>query len=108
MLSFMIAMLIVIPHTNAQQRTVVGGWSIFKSDITPEAATVFKTATQGLVGVSYEPIAVATQIVSGTNYSFFCNAKTVYPGSPNEAALIKIFQPLEGTPRITEIIKIEH
>lgn len=55
------------------------------------------------VGVDYVPLAVATQVVSGINYRFFCNAKGVYPGSTNDAAMVQIYQPLDGEVHITSI-----
>jgi hypothetical protein len=86
--------------------SIAGGWSTFSCDITKEANEVFETALKGLVGVEYRPVAFATQVVSGVNYSFFCNAKAVYPGTPDEAAMVDIYQPLDGSPHITEITRI--
>lgn len=83
------------------------GWSSFSCDISPEARQVFEAACSELVGMSYKPVAVATQIVAGKDYSFFCNAKIVAPNTPNQAALINIYQPLNGEPYITEIRKLE-
>jgi hypothetical protein len=94
--------------TRASANQSVGGWSTYNSEITDEATEVFETVTQGLVGVSYEPVAFATQVVAGTNYSFFCNAKAVVPSAPNKAVLIDIYQPLEGSAHITHIRTIEH
>lgn len=82
---------------------IVGGWTIFSCDITKEANKAFETALKGHVGVKYSPVSFASQMVSGMNYSFFCNAKGVYPGADNQAAIVDIYQPLEGDPHITEI-----
>ncbi|MEL7020767.1 MAG: hypothetical protein AAGK47_04110, partial [Bacteroidota bacterium] len=64
-----------------------GGFKTFGA-VGAEAANILKTATG--VGVDYTPIAVATQVVAGTNYAFLCNAKAVVPGSSNKLALVKI------------------
>ena len=85
---------------------IAGGWTPFSSDITKEASEVFEAAFKGFVGVSYSPVAFATQVVNGVNYSFFCNAKAVYPNAPNEAAIVNIYKPLDGPAHITEIRKI--
>jgi hypothetical protein len=85
---------------------LVGGWTPYSIQISPEATAVFKKALNGLVGVDYIPLAVATQVVSGTNYRFFCNAKVVYPDAPNEAAIIQIYQPLQGDPHIVSITRV--
>ena len=85
------------------ESTILGGWTTFSCKLTKEASQVFETAFKDFVGVVYSPVAFATQVVSGTNYSFFCNAKPVYPNAPNQAAMVNIYQPLEGPPHITEI-----
>lgn len=103
LLAFMIAATIAVPHANARQ--LLGGWSTY-SDITPEASEVFQTAMKGLVGVSYKPVAFATQAVAGTNYSFFCNATVVYPDAPNEAAIVDIYQAPGEMPYITNITRV--
>jgi len=83
-----------------------GGWSTYSSDITPEAYEVFEKAIEPLDGVDYEPVAFATQVVAGINYRFFSNATVVYPNAPHKAAMIEIYQPLEGDPSITSILPI--
>ncbi len=88
------------------QNQVLGGWSKFSCEITPEASEVFKAAFKGFVGVSYTPVAFASQIVAGTKYSFFCNAQVVYPGAPNQAAIVDIYNPLDGPAHITGIYMI--
>ena len=85
------------------EKTLSGGWTPFSCKITKEASEVFEAVVGSLVGVSYSPVAFATQIVAGTNYSFFCNAKGVYPNAPNQAAIVDIYQPLDGSAHITGI-----
>jgi hypothetical protein len=85
---------------------ILGGWTPFKTDITNEEHNLFKTVIKGLEGVDYRPLAIASQVVSGTNYCFFCNATVVYPGAPNDAALVYVYQPISGTPHIREIKRI--
>ncbi|ADL50975.1 hypothetical protein [Clostridium cellulovorans] len=53
--------------------TIAGGWSVHET-ITDEDKEVFETALQGIVGVNYTPIAVASQIVNGVNYIFIAKA----------------------------------
>lgn len=84
-----------------------GAYSDYSCNISPEAQKVFDTAFSGFVGVRYTPIAVATQVVAGINYSFLCNSKGVYPGATNQVAIVNIYQPLEGDPHITEIRRFE-
>jgi len=82
---------------------MVGAFTPFTTEISREAEMVFNTALKGFVGVDFTPLAVSTQVVAGVNYRFFCNARDVYPNALNEAALIEIFQPLNGIPTIREI-----
>ncbi|NET56361.1 MAG: hypothetical protein F6K47_09370 [Symploca sp. SIO2E6] len=95
-------------QVDSAKAAAVGAWTPYSSEITPEASEVFEEALDGLVGVSYTPVAFATQIVSGTNYSFFCNAKVVYPNAPNEAAIVDIYQPLGEKAQIQDIQPIRH
>lgn len=86
---------------------VAGGWTPYSTTISAEAKKVFDSAIKGLLGVHYTPLAVATQVVSGINYHFFCIAKGVYPGALNEAVIIQIYQPLKGDAHITSIKKVD-
>jgi hypothetical protein len=85
-----------------------GGWTDYNTSITKEAKSVFEEALKGMVGVSYTPLAYATQVVAGTNYQFFCNSKVVSPGASNHPVIIHIFAPLprQGKPHITAINQI--
>ncbi|OGU13739.1 MAG: hypothetical protein A2076_09965 [Geobacteraceae bacterium GWC2_53_11] len=85
-----------------------GGWTAFNDTISKEAADVFAAAMKGLVGVNYVPLAVATQVVAGINYDFFCNAKVVYPNAPEAAAMVKIYCPPNGVPHLTAIVPVNH
>ncbi len=79
-----------------------GAWSAY-AVVSDEARAVFKQAINGLVGVTYTPVAFASQVVAGLNYSFLCNAAGVYPGGVNQAAIIDIYQAPNGIPKITEV-----
>ncbi len=87
--------------------SVVGGWTPYSTSVSAEAKKVFDSVIKGLVGVQYSPLAVATQVVSGTNYRFFCNAKGVYPGALNEGVIVHIYQPLNESAHITSIKKVD-
>lgn len=82
-----------------------GAWTNFKFELTPRAKEVFKKALHDFVGVGYTPIAFATQVVAGTNWCYL--SKAVIPGGVEYAALLYIFDPLEGPPHITEIKQIK-
>jgi hypothetical protein len=92
-------------NSSTQVSEAVGAYTTFSCDISKEAKDVFTKVFKDHVGVNYTPVAVATQVVAGTNYAFFCNAKGVYPNAINQAALVNIHQPLpgQGEPNITGI-----
>lgn len=88
------------------ENTMAGVWTPYRDGLTPEEKDLFKKVTAGIIGVNYTALAVASQVVAGTNYHFFCNAKAVYPGALNEAAVIAVFKPLSGEAHITAINRI--
>lgn len=88
----------------SNQEVIVGGWTAYHS-LTEKDREVFKAAMQGFVGVNYQPQAVATQLVAGTNYRFKCLA-SVPPALVVWESVVEIFQPLNGTPHITGITRV--
>lgn len=86
---------------------MLGAYTAFTSKISSEEMDVFKAAMGGLVGVSYTPLCVSTQVVAGMNYRFFCNAIGIYPNATDYGAMVNIYQPLEGQPHITSIQRCE-
>jgi hypothetical protein len=51
--------------------------------------------------ISFTPLLVATQIVSGANYIYICNV--VVPNAPPFPAEVIIFKPLKGPPHVVSI-----
>jgi len=86
----------------------VGSYTPFSSNINTEDKSIFVDAFENFAGVNYEPLAVATQVVAGTNYAFFCNATPVYPGAPSTPAMVTIYKSLDGHANITHIEKINY
>jgi hypothetical protein len=82
-----------------------GGWSSFGT-VSEDDKKVFDAALRGLVGCSYTPLLVATQVVAGRNYCFLCKGEVVVPERPEFAALVYIYQPLEGEPHLMEIKRL--
>lgn len=83
--------------------TNVGAWTDFNFGLSESDQAVFKEALSGLLGVSYTPLAVATQVVSGTNYCFLCKALPVYPNAQGFAAQVYVYKPLQGGAHVTQI-----
>lgn len=80
-----------------------GGWNVHES-VSAEDKKVFDTALAGLVGCTYEPIAVATQVVNGVNYLFI--AKYTRVTNPPVSGLAKVYitaSPAGSEPRLVNI-----
>ncbi len=92
-----------------QENLMPGAYTPFHC-VDADEKKLFNEVMDKFVGVGYDPVAVATQVVAGTNYKYFCNAKIVYPDSPNYTAMVIIYKPLpgEGDPHLTEIRKISY
>ncbi len=85
-----------------------GSWTPFETKITTDELTIFKNATNPILGVGYTPLAVSTQVVSGVNYSFFCNATVATPTENTYAALVEVYRQPDGSIHLTEIRKVEY
>ena len=87
---------------------LMGGWQVTDSPrMTEEAAGAFEKALEGLVGVSYEPLAcLATQPVSGTNYAIFCRAQVVYPNAEPYYALVYVYENLQGDAELLNVVSL--
>jgi hypothetical protein len=96
-----------LKRRNAMSSTseLVGAWSEFNFTIHSEAKKVFDKAV-ALYGAKYTALAVATQVVNGTNYCFLCEGQLVIPEQPQFAALVYVYKPLKGEPHITGIKRI--
>ena len=82
-----------------------GCWSKFKS-LTEEDKEVFDRALKGLVGVTYEPLLVSTQVVAGLNFKYVCNATLVVQEPTTSLKMVHIFKSLENEVSITSIIDV--
>ncbi len=89
---------------NSVEAPVVGGWTAYHP-LTAQDQKVFDEAMKGFVGVKYTPQSVSTQVVAGTNYHFKC-AASMPPSNVVWEAIVEIFQPLNGTPYITGIVRL--
>lgn len=80
-----------------------GGWTAFRS-LTEEDKALFNKVMKVMLGVTYKPIVVATQVVNGINYCFICRATMVTNPPVEYNAEVIIYQPSGGgEPHCTEI-----
>jgi len=80
-----------------------GGWTV-QSPVSDENKKVLETALSGFVGSTFEPLAVATQVVNGVNYLYIAKSTTVTLQS--KVGLVKIYvasSPAGAEPRLINI-----
>lgn len=70
----------------------VGGWSEFHT-LTKDEDILFKEVMGNIYGVSYKPIVVSTQVVSGMNYYFICRATSMTNPPAEFNAEVYIYKP---------------
>lgn len=94
------------PITNPNRQAMKQGGYTPMHIVSAEEKALFEKAMRALIGVRYEPLIVATQVVAGTNYRFICNASI--PGKDEYVAAVTIFEPLpgQGEPVPTNIERI--
>jgi len=91
-----------------EEAQTAGGWALTDDvSVTAEAQGAFDKALEGLTGVGYTPVALlGTQLVSGTNYSFLCEAAVVYPDAQPYYALVYVYENLEGDAEVLNIVPL--
>ena len=106
--ALMLAAMLLI-SSSALAETLAGGWAIAeKTEITEEQRAVFDKAMEGLLGVSYEPVAyLGSQVVAGLNHCFLCKATVIYPNAAPAYKLVYIYQDLEGNAEILNIADLD-
>ena len=103
--ALLLAVLTLMTAAAFAEAPMAGGWTPAESpEITEERQAVFDKAMEGLLGVSYKPVAyLGSQLVAGTNHCFLCQATVVYPDTQPDYVLVFIYQDLSGNARIMNI-----
>lgn len=79
-------------------------WAADPLDIPENVKAAFDKALEGLVGHTYEPIAIlGSQVVSGMNYCLLCKTTVVTTDAPVSYTLVYIYEALDGTAEILRI-----
>jgi hypothetical protein len=68
----------------------LGGY-VLHQEVGEKEIEIFKAALKGWVGVDYNPLAVASQVVAGTNYLFICTGKPVVAHPVAGLYAVKVF-----------------
>ena len=111
-LVLILALLLLLALTACGQKeeeAKVGGWTLTEdAKLTEEAQSAFDKAMEGLVGVNYSPVALlGTQLVSGTNFCFLCEAAVVYPDAQPYYAVVMVYQDLQGKAGVKNIVALD-
>ena len=109
MLAALLAALMLLSSSALAEAPLMGGWTPAASpEITEEVRAVFDKALEGLVGVSYVPVAyLGRQIVAGTNHCILCQATPVYPNARPSYVLMYLHESLNGEAGILHIADLD-
>lgn len=75
-------------------KTALGAYTSYH--VVTEKETALFNEAMHLIGVNYEPLLAATQLVAGTNYRFICNAKVAAWDNAPYLAQVTIFVPISS------------
>lgn len=82
-----------------------GSWT-YQPYLTPYDSFIFYNAIGEQSDYFYRPIAVAKQIVNGTNYKFITIAEPKTDNLPAHFAVVDIYKPLSGSAYVTSISQL--
>lgn len=90
---------------------LMGGWQDnyeLPNMLSEEEQAIFDKALEGLLGVSYTPVAnLATQVVAGRNYAFLATGTTVTAEPITHLYIIKVYADLQGNAEILNICGLD-
>lgn len=96
-----------VPALAEEPMMKLGGWisnTENPAEIPQEVLDAFNKAIEGLVGCTYEPIALlASQVVAGMNYCLLCRLTVVYPDAQPTYALVYVYQNIEGACELARV-----
>lgn len=73
-----------------------GGFTPYRTKIRKSEKKILEAALADSSGAGFEPIAVSTQSVAGTNYHFFCNSRVISPNAPIKGARVAVYESISG------------
>lgn len=83
-----------------------GGWT-YQAYLTPYDTYLFYHTMDSGDDYFYIPLAVATQVVNGTNYRFITIAEPKVANGTPYFALIEIYKPPTGDAQVTSITAVD-
>jgi hypothetical protein len=94
-----------VPTDIAATGTTVGGWvPAADPTITEDVKALVEKATEGLLGVNYEPVTyLGSQLVAGTNHAILCKATVVNLNAIPTWKILYVYEDLQGNVSILNI-----
>ena len=107
--AILVALMMLFTVPMALAENLSGGWTAAESPaVTEDVTAALNAATEGLVGCSYEAVALlGSQIVAGTNYCILCKLTPVVPDAVPHYALVYVWQKLDGGAELLAVEDIE-
>lgn len=88
----------------AEHEQLCGGYTEQRA-LTAEDLALFNE-TVDTAQMAYTPVSVATQVVSGMNYKYFCSYSDPASGKTGNCWII-IYKPLQGNPILSAVIEAQ-
>ena len=109
-IALILTVLMLISGTAFAEGGLLGGWTDTENPaVTEELQAIFDEALEGLLGVSYTPVAcLGTQAVAGTNYAFLAKAQVVYPNAQPYYAVVFVNVDPEGQASLMNIADFDY
>ena len=91
---------------------LAGGWTVADVynvvNMEADVQQAFDKAMEGMLGVTYEPVAyLGSQVVSGTNYAILCHTTTVTENPENGFAVVIIYADLDGNASVSNVTQLD-
>lgn len=84
---------------------MLGGWT-YSKNISPYDAHIYYSSIGTYDDYFYIPVAMAKQLVNGTNYKFIAIAEPKKEHDSPFFAMVEIYKPIHGAPYLTRIYAI--
>ncbi len=96
---------LMLAGTAAAAEGLTGGWTPSADpQVNEELKALFDMGMEGLLGVSYTPVAyLGSQVVAGTNHAFLCQATVIYPDAQPAYVIVYLYEDLQGNVSILNI-----
>ena len=91
------------------ETALAGGWTAAEDPaVTEELRALFDKGMEGLLGVSYKPVAyLGSQVVAGRNHCFLAQATVIYPDARPSWVLIYLYEDLSGNVSLMNIAEFD-